>query len=83
MNTTNQSFYAFIDSYISEFIPKNIDCLKDSGLYRTMLSQLEKSLLSSTMKATKGNYSKAASVLGLSRTTLRKKIKELKINTDA
>ncbi|NRA73496.1 MAG: hypothetical protein HRU36_01950 [Rickettsiales bacterium] len=83
MKTKQKSFYEFIDSYISEFVPNNIDSLRSADLYRKMLFQFEKSLFCSTIKATKGNQSQAASVLGLSRATLRKKIKALKINPNA
>ena len=83
MNVKNKSFYEFINSYISEFIPQNIKNLKNSNLYRQMLFQFEKSLFDSTMKATNGNQSKAASVLGVNRATLRKKIKILSTKGDA
>ena len=43
-------------------------------LYKTVLHEIERPLLEVTMKKLGGNQSKAASVLGLNRTTLRKKL---------
>ena len=83
METKQKSFYEFIDSYISEFVPKNINNLKNSDLYRKMLLQFERSLFRSTIKATNGNQSQAASVLGVSRSTFRKKIKALSTKQNA
>jgi len=78
-----KSFYEFINGYVSEFVPKNIENLNDSNLYGSMISQLERSLINATIKATDGNQSKAALILGLNRATLRKKIKSLNIKRDA
>ena len=43
-------------------------------LYSTVLAEVEVPLLSMVMRYTKGNKSKAAKILGLSRGTLRKKL---------
>ena len=81
--TKEKSFYEFINEYMKEFIPKNIKNLSNSNLHKKMLSQLERSLINTTMEATNDNQSKAALILGLSRATLRKKIKILKIIRNA
>jgi two-component system nitrogen regulation response regulator GlnG len=80
MEPKQKSFFELIDDYVSEFIPKH---LNSSGLYEKMLAQFERSLIGVTLKATDDNQSKTASILGLHRTTLRKKIKELNIKHDA
>ena len=46
-----------------------------NNVYEMVLSEVEKPLLEAVMAYTKGNQSKAAIVLGLSRGTLRKKLK--------
>ena len=48
---------------------------KPSNVYEMVLAQIEPAILSTTMRFTRGNQSKAAKVLGLSRGTLRKKLK--------
>lgn len=60
------------------------DCVEDyfahlnghdsSGLYHLVLAEVEKPLLETTLKHCDYNQSKAAIILGLSRSTLRKKL---------
>ena len=47
-----------------------------SNLYELILSEVEAPLMESVMEFTKNNQSRAAIVLGLSRGTLRKKLKQ-------
>ena len=44
------------------------------GLYEMVIREVEKPLLESVMMQTGGNQSRAAQVLGMSRSTLRKKL---------
>jgi len=46
-----------------------------NNLYEMVLAEVEAPLLEAVMRYTKGNQSKAAILLGLSRGTLRKKLK--------
>ena len=48
-------------------------------LYGFILEQVEPPLLRATMKYCGGNQSRAASILGLNRATLRKKLRQHKI----
>jgi Fis family transcriptional regulator len=45
-----------------------------SDLYRMVINEVEKPLLESVMKQVRGNQSRAAEMLGLNRSTLRKKL---------
>jgi Fis family transcriptional regulator, factor for inversion stimulation protein len=47
-----------------------------SDLYQMVLEQVEAPLLDAVMAYTQGNQSKAATMLGLNRGTLRKKLKQ-------
>ena len=50
------------------------------GLYGRVLPLMEKPLIEMTLRATGGNQIRAASVLGINRNTLRKKIRALGID---
>ena len=45
-----------------------------NGLYQMVISETEQPLLETVMLQTRGNQSKAAQILGISRSTLRKKL---------
>ncbi len=45
-----------------------------SDLYRMVISEVERPLLESVMQEMEGNQSRAAAILGISRSTLRKKL---------
>lgn len=47
---------------------------ESSGLYHLVLAEVEKPLLETALKYSDFNQSKAAKILGLSRSTLRKKL---------
>jgi Fis family transcriptional regulator, factor for inversion stimulation protein len=47
---------------------------ESSGLYQLVLTEVEKPLLETALKHSDYNQSKAAIILGLSRSTLRKKL---------
>jgi two-component system nitrogen regulation response regulator GlnG len=53
--------------------------LETGDLYATVMSEVEKALISIVLKETKGNQLKTARTLGINRNTLRTKIKEYKI----
>jgi Fis family transcriptional regulator, factor for inversion stimulation protein len=49
-------------------------------IYKMVFEEVEQALLNFILKHTAGNQSKAASLLGISRGTLRKKLKQHQIN---
>ncbi len=49
------------------------------GLYAMVIAEVEKPLIETVLAHTSGNQSKAAKVLGMSRSTLRKKIQQYEI----
>jgi Fis family transcriptional regulator len=51
-----------------------------SDLYRMVLSEVELPLLETVMREVEGNQSRAASVLGISRSTLRKKLAQYNLD---
>ena len=51
-----------------------------ADLYDMVLGEIEQPLLTTLTEYTRGNQSRAASILGLNRSTLRKKLRRYKIN---
>jgi Fis family transcriptional regulator len=51
-----------------------------SGLHELVMSEVEKPLIVATLEHTGYNQSKASEILGMSRSTLRKKIERYKIS---
>ena len=68
-----------VEHFIKNYFDLHGDHDYGSGLYAHVLREVEIPLITETLKVTKGNQLKAAHILGLNRNTLRKKIKELKI----
>jgi Fis family transcriptional regulator len=52
----------------------DLDGYNPNDLYRMVISEVEKPLLETVMKQVRGNQSKAAVMLGITRSTLRKKL---------
>jgi len=72
------SVYDFLEEKLKRYL-KKLAKLERSNLYDSVISEVEKSLISIVLKETDGNQLKAAKALGINRNTLRSKIKEYKI----
>lgn len=70
----NDHIKAVLDSYFND-----LGDHEPAHLYQLVLQEIERPLLETVMKYTKGNQSKASVVLGLNRGTLRKKLKQYDI----
>lgn len=55
---------------------RQLDGHAPSNLYKLVLQEVEPPLLETVMRYTGGNQTKAAEILGLNRSTLRKKLKQ-------
>ncbi|MBF0565154.1 MAG: DNA-binding transcriptional regulator Fis, partial [Nitrospirae bacterium] len=53
--------------------------MEGANLYETIVSEVEKSLISIILKETSGNQLKASKILGINRNTLRAKMTQYKI----
>lgn len=49
------------------------------NLYDTIISEVDKALITAVLRETKGNQLKASKILGINRNTLRRMIRRLKI----
>ena len=68
----------FLEEKLKHYL-KDMTNISNCNLYSTVLSEVEKALISLVLKETNGNQLKTAKVLGINRNTLRSKIKEYKI----
>ena len=65
-----------LDQYFIDLCGEN-----PNSVYDMVIQSVEKPLLLYIMNLSEGNQSKAADILGLNRNTLRKKLKQHKIET--
>jgi two-component system nitrogen regulation response regulator GlnG len=72
------SIKEFLEEKLKRYL-KDMTRVTNFNLYDTVLSEVEKALISIVLKETNGNQLKTARVLGINRNTLRTKIKEYKI----
>lgn len=68
----------FLEEKLKHYL-KDMTNISNCNLYNTVMSEVEKALISLVLKETNGNQLKTAKVLGINRNTLRSKIKEYKI----
>lgn len=72
------SIREFLEEKLKRYL-KTMKKFENCYLYETVLSEVEKSLISTVLQETKGNQLKASKILGINRNTLRSKIKGYKI----
>jgi|GEM_PF-1629241 len=68
----------FLSERLKRYI-KDMTRLERSNLYETVMNEIEKALIKLVLEATEGNQVKAAKTLGISRNTLRNKIRQYRI----
>ena len=68
-----------VERHLKAYFDAHRDALPAAGLYDRVLREIERPLIELSLAATSGNQIRAASLLGLNRNTLRKKIRELDI----
>lgn len=76
-----ESLSVAVQRHLSHYFAAHEGALPSSGLYKRVLKEIERPLLSLTLEATGGNQLRAATLLGLNRNTLRKKMKDLGLPT--
>lgn len=75
--TTTERPRVTLANYVSiamEHYFKDLDGHAPNDLYRMVISEVEKPLLSAVMEKVKGNQTRASEMLGITRSTLRKKL---------
>ncbi|MCW5731938.1 MAG: nitrogen regulation protein NR(I) [Alphaproteobacteria bacterium] len=74
-----ESISSTIERQLTRYFDAHGGGLPPNGLYDRVLREVERPLISLSLSATRGNQIRAASLLGLNRNTLRKKIRDLDI----
>jgi two-component system, NtrC family, nitrogen regulation response regulator GlnG len=69
----------FLEEKLRKYL-KEMTKLGNCHLYETVMSEVEKSLITIVLKETEGNQLKTSKTLGINRNTLRAKIKEYKVH---
>ena len=59
---------------------KNLNGHKPANIYKLVLGEVEPPLLASVMEYSNGNQTLASEILGINRATLRKKLKQYRLN---
>ena len=76
-----QDIESYLQTQLRRYFAAHEGGLPAPGLYDRLLARVEKPLIIQTLRATGGNQIKAAEILGINRNTLRKKMRELGIDT--
>jgi Fis family transcriptional regulator len=63
---------------LKKHLPK-ISTMRNGGLHKMVIGLVEKSLVKIVLDETNGNQTDASRILGINRNTLRKKMKDYKI----
>lgn len=75
----DSSLSGAVERHLEAYFAAHGETLPPDGVYQRVLQEVERPLIALSLRATRGNQIKAASLLGLNRNTLRKKIRELQI----
>ena len=75
----DESLGEAVDRHLQDYFAAHGHGLPAPGLYERVLHEIERPLIGQALRATGGNQIQAASLLGINRNTLRKKIRELDI----
>ncbi|CAL4324537.1 DNA-binding transcriptional regulator Fis [Buchnera aphidicola] len=75
-----KSLRALIKKSLEHYFSSLDDIQYVNNVYQLMLSELEQPLLDVIMQHTRGNQTRAASIMGINRSTLRKKLKRYGMN---
>ena len=80
----NVKSYSSLNVFLQEFLDQLFDTLENETeiqLFEKFISEVEKQLISKTLKYYSGNQIKSSKLLGINRNTLRSKIQKYKITT--
>lgn len=77
MSTNSNPINEFFQKHLQSYFAIHNGYAPSTGLYELVLSEVEKTTISETLKYTGGVQAKAAKILGISRNTLKTKMNKL------
>ena len=77
--TSTDSLRATVQTSIRRYL-EDMGCTEPEGLHRRLLEQVEPPLIEEILAYTEGNQSRAARILGMTRNTLRSKLRNYGIS---
>ncbi len=80
--TIRSGVSSLIEQHLIEYFAAHNELLPAPGFYKRFLQEVERPLLRVALQAVSGSQVKAAQILGISRNTLRKKMRDLNISPD-
>jgi Fis family transcriptional regulator len=80
VQSRNRILNKFTEDALKSYF-KNLNGHKPADIYKLVLGEIEPPLLSSVMEYAQGNQTLASEILGLNRATLRKKLKQYRLNS--
>lgn len=80
VQSRNRLLRSFTEDALRSYF-KNLNGHKPADIYKLVMSEVEPPLFKSVLEYTEGNQSVAAEILGISRATLRKKIKQYRLHS--
>ena len=82
MQKVSRDIHSFLENWLDKSIKQYISKMDGDGsgqLHDLIIDAIEKPLFKMVLKEMQGNQTKTANILGINRNTLRKKIREHKI----
>ena len=80
VQSRNRLLSDFTEDALNSYF-KNLNGHKPANIYQLVLGEIEPPLLASVMEYSKGNQTLASDILGINRATLRKKLKQYRLNS--
>lgn len=79
VQSRNRLLSDFTEDALNSYF-KNLNGHKPANIYKLVMGEVEPPLLASVMEYSNGNQTLASEILGINRATLRKKLKQYRIN---
>jgi len=70
--------YQFVDRLVADYL-RDLNGSNPGKLYRKVLNEVEPAMIRAVLAHTHGNQSRAAEILGLTRTTLRQRVRQYRL----
>ncbi len=80
MEHDNEGLGAVVEKYLRRFYADAAEAAEQTGVYESVIAEVERRLIAVTLDVANGNRLKTAKILGLNRNTLLKKMRKLNLD---